>query len=406
MNSSQAMPQDGVGRLTVVSTAALPEARQFEFYREGVLRRLLPTVPLPRSPFRAGMRLIAGRGAELVEHRSDPVDVERSAQRLRRDGCDDISIDLMRRCTTSTISQNGDRILRSGELCFIDYGQPLSMIRSRHIAQGVIVSRTRAREILGGDVSSLVGQPIPHRGLAAVLRRHLIATFDEAGNMSATERGAAANAAADMMLVLLQARLGRRVDEDAFSSGFYKAAHIVIDRHCGDPDLTPERVASIVGCSQASLYRAFAHHDETVADAIWSARLGRAAHGGMRAFGAIERGQPRASQQLPGNPAPVLYFFGPFVLDPAAHRLTRGGTTVAVPEKAWQILLMLIEAGGRLVTHEAFRARLWPDVFVEDRTLTVHVSTLRKALGGEDLDVIETVFRAGYRLAVPVRVVR
>ena len=277
MNSPQVKPQDVVGGLTVMSTATLPEARQFEFYREGVLRRLLPTVEQPKSPFRAGMRLIVGRGAELAEHRSDPVGVERSTQRLRRDGCDDISIDLMRHCTTSTtISQNGDRVLHSGDLCFIDYGQPLSMTRSRHLAQGVIVSRTRAREVLGSGVSSLVGQPIPNRGLAAVLSRQLIATFDEAANMSATERGAAADAAADMMLVLLQARLGRRVDEDALPSGFYKAAQIVILRHCTDPDLTPERVASIVGCSRASLYRAFARHDETVAHAIWSARLERA----------------------------------------------------------------------------------------------------------------------------------
>ena len=276
VNSSQATPQDVVGGLRVVTTALLPEARQFEFYREGVLRRLLPTVRRPKSVFRAGMRLIVGRGAELVEHKSDAVDVERSAERLRRDGCDDISIDLMRHCTTSTISQKGDRVLRSGDLCFIDYGQPLSMIRSRHTANGVIVSRARALEVVGSGVSSLVGKPIPGQGLAAVLRRHLVSTFDEAANMSAPERAAATNAAAEMMLVLLQVRLGRQVDEEGFTSGFYKAAQIVIARHCVDPDLTPERIAIIVGCSRASLYRAFARHKETVSYAIWAARLDRA----------------------------------------------------------------------------------------------------------------------------------
>ncbi|HEV7545965.1 MAG TPA: tetratricopeptide repeat protein, partial [Reyranella sp.] len=98
------------------------------------------------------------------------------------------------------------------------------------------------------------------------------------------------------------------------------------------------------------------------------------------------------------------YEFGPFVLDAAERRLTRDGRRVAVPAKAWQILVMLVEAGGRLVPHEAFRAKLWSDVVVEDRTLTVHVSTLRKALGADPVDgYIETVSRAGYRLAVPVR---
>jgi AraC-like DNA-binding protein len=276
MSSLGAAPPGEAGATKVVTTALLPTPQQFDFYREAVLRRVLPTVQHPEAGFRGGMRVIVGRGAELIEHRSDPVDVERSAQRLRGDGCDDISIDLMRHCTTCTISQGGDRVLRSGELCFIDYGQPVSMVRSRHIANGIIVSRARAREVVGSDVSSLVGKPIPRTGFAAVLSRHLIATFDEAANMSAPERAAATDAAAEMMLVLLRARLGRKVDEDGFPAGFYRAARIVIERHCTDPDLTPDRIAAVVGCSRASLYRAFARHEETVAHAIWLARLERA----------------------------------------------------------------------------------------------------------------------------------
>lgn len=104
------------------------------------------------------------------------------------------------------------------------------------------------------------------------------------------------------------------------------------------------------------------------------------------------------------NNAMLTYAFGPFVLDPAERRLARAGRPLAVPKKAWQILLLLAEAGGRLVPHETFRTKLWPNVVVEDRTLTVHMSTLRKALGtGPTADIIETVAGAGYRLAVPVR---
>ena len=76
-----------------------------------------------------------------------------------------------------------------------------------------------------------------------------------------------------------------------------------------------------------------------------------------------------------------VYAFGPFILDRAERRLTRDGRRLAVPGKAWQILVLLVEAGGRLVSHETFRERLWPNVVVEDRTLTVHMSTLRKTLG-------------------------
>jgi DNA-binding winged helix-turn-helix (wHTH) protein/tetratricopeptide (TPR) repeat protein len=100
-----------------------------------------------------------------------------------------------------------------------------------------------------------------------------------------------------------------------------------------------------------------------------------------------------------------VYAFGPFVLEPAERRLTHGGRLVALPGKAWQILVLLVEAGGRLVTREAFRAKLWPNVMVEERTLIVHMSTLRKALASSpSADVIETVSGAGYRLTVPVRI--
>ena len=85
------------------------------------------------------------------------------------------------------------------------------------------------------------------------------------------------------------------------------------------------------------------------------------------------------------------------------RRLTRNGRRVAVPAKAWQILLLLAEAGGRLIPHETFRARLWSNVVVEDRTLTVHMSTLRKALGeGVQQPILDYVARTGYRLGVPV----
>ena len=99
-----------------------------------------------------------------------------------------------------------------------------------------------------------------------------------------------------------------------------------------------------------------------------------------------------------------VYAFGPFILDRAERRLTRDGRRLAVPGKAWQILVLLVEAGGRLVSHKTFRERLWPNVVVEDRTLTVHMSTLRKTLGDGRADAIETV--PGKAIAWPCRSVR
>ena len=95
----------------------------------------------------------------------------------------------------------------------------------------------------------------------------------------------------------------------------------------------------------------------------------------------------------------ALYEFGSFVLDAPERRLTRQGERVAVTGKTLDVLRLLLEAEGRLVDRQTFNAQLWPEVVVEDRNLTVHISTLRRALGG---DCIETVAKSGYRLAVPV----
>ena len=91
----------------------------------------------------------------------------------------------------------------------------------------------------------------------------------------------------------------------------------------------------------------------------------------------------------------ALYEFGSFVLDAPERRLTRQGERLAVTGKTLDVLRLLVEAEGRLVDRQTFNAQLWPEVMVEDRNLTVHISSLRKTLGG---DCIETVARNGYRL--------
>jgi DNA-binding winged helix-turn-helix (wHTH) protein len=97
-----------------------------------------------------------------------------------------------------------------------------------------------------------------------------------------------------------------------------------------------------------------------------------------------------------------LYEFGAFVLDAPERRLMRQDERLPVRGKTLDVLRLLVEAQGRLVDRQTFNARLWPEVVVEDRNLTVHISALRKALGS---GCIETVAKNGYRLAVPVRAV-
>jgi Tol biopolymer transport system component/DNA-binding winged helix-turn-helix (wHTH) protein len=98
-----------------------------------------------------------------------------------------------------------------------------------------------------------------------------------------------------------------------------------------------------------------------------------------------------------------LFRFGPFRLDLRERSLFQGGQRVRLTPKAFDLVALLVEHRGGLVSREEIVQALWPDTFVEDSNLTYQMSTLRKALeagGGEAL--IETVPKRGYRLTVPV----
>ena len=103
------------------------------------------------------------------------------------------------------------------------------------------------------------------------------------------------------------------------------------------------------------------------------------------------------------KPAKHLYQFGPFAVDVAERVLWREGRPVALPPKAFDLLLVLVENSGHLLEKDELMQRLWPDTFVEEANLPNTISLLRKALAGDgDHPYIETVPRRGYRFVAAV----
>ena len=98
--------------------------------------------------------------------------------------------------------------------------------------------------------------------------------------------------------------------------------------------------------------------------------------------------------------------FGLFEADLQSGELLRQGTKVRLQEQPFQILSLLLEKPGEVVTREELRARLWPaDTFVDfDHGLNAAIKRLRDALGdsAENPRFIETLARRGYRFIAPV----
>jgi serine/threonine protein kinase/Tfp pilus assembly protein PilF len=97
---------------------------------------------------------------------------------------------------------------------------------------------------------------------------------------------------------------------------------------------------------------------------------------------------------------------GAFELDLTAGELHKGGRKIRLQEQPFQILQMLVERGGEIVTREEIQAKLWPnDTVVEfDHGINTAIRKLRNALddSAEEPNYVETVARRGYRLIMPV----
>ena len=91
---------------------------------------------------------------------------------------------------------------------------------------------------------------------------------------------------------------------------------------------------------------------------------------------------------------------GDIVMDRVAHRVKRGGAEVHLGPTEFRLLDHLMQHPGRVFSREQLLDAVWgSDVYVEARTVDVHIGRLRKALNGKtDADPIRTVRSAGYSL--------
>jgi DNA-binding winged helix-turn-helix (wHTH) protein/Tol biopolymer transport system component len=108
----------------------------------------------------------------------------------------------------------------------------------------------------------------------------------------------------------------------------------------------------------------------------------------------------------PANERSWIIRFGVFEMDLRAGDLRRNGSRVKIQDQPFQILAILLERPGQIVTREELRTRLWSaDTFVEfDHSFNSAIRRLREALGdsGENPRFVETLGRRGYRFIAPI----
>jgi cholera toxin transcriptional activator len=103
------------------------------------------------------------------------------------------------------------------------------------------------------------------------------------------------------------------------------------------------------------------------------------------------------------------FAFGVYEADAKSGELRKNGIKIKLQEQPFQILIMLLERPGEVVTREELRLRVWPaDTFVDfDHGLNTSINKLREALGDSASNprFVETLARRGYRFIAPVRTI-
>ena len=104
----------------------------------------------------------------------------------------------------------------------------------------------------------------------------------------------------------------------------------------------------------------------------------------------------------------AIYAFGPFRFERDARILLRDGKIISLTPKVAELLLVLVEKSGQVVTKDELIQAVWPDTFVEETNLTSNISIVRKKLGvhPDGGEYIETIPKRGYRFVAAVRAVQ
>ena len=98
--------------------------------------------------------------------------------------------------------------------------------------------------------------------------------------------------------------------------------------------------------------------------------------------------------------------FGSFEMDERARELRKGGIRIRLQDQPFEILALMLERPGDIVTRDELRQRLWPaGTFVDfEHSLNAAVKRLRAALGdtADNPRFVETLHKRGYRFIAPI----
>jgi AraC-like DNA-binding protein len=262
-------------------TDAIAADKRFDFWRESFLNF---TSPGSRAAVRGeGMRIrrwLASSPSGVSFWRYDasferPVAIERTPDRCRRDGVDDLFVCCPLQPVEQVAQKDSAAGIRPGQAFLFDTARPWVASSATMHYFGIDLSRHFVRNALGPGIERLAGQALTvDGGTYELLRGHAAALVRCGATLSPTVLQAALDFLRELVIEILcrhgTAELARP------ERYLLDAAKQQIARRLEDPALDVSSIAAAIGTSRAALYRAFRGEAEGIAAAIAAARLEQA----------------------------------------------------------------------------------------------------------------------------------
>ncbi|QEN89293.1 helix-turn-helix domain-containing protein [Labrys sp. KNU-23] len=252
---------------------------RYDFWREAALYEIDADRRSDPSPFLAEGAGVIGPGGSIFTTRSHALAGGRRLGQSERDGGNDIAIGLVLSGKRRHAEGDERSLAAAGQFFAFDARCESRVAWTAFESVHLAMRRERAEAILGPRLPSSaalarwLGASPAGRILAAQMR----ALAGEIDNLHPDERGSLLEITLDLADLALRDVAGRAWGDDMDVIGsVFAAAMRLIDVNLANPDLDPDMLAGLLGCSRATLYRCFAEQDIAIAEAIRTRRLARA----------------------------------------------------------------------------------------------------------------------------------
>ena len=265
--------------LTQISTAQFEPAVRFEAWRSAA-HHTVDLLPFAADELTGAAQFVRGVNGAFGTHEASKHHTQFSTKARRAGLGEYMVISLMERGVVHLDDPDGTQLLAAeGSLAVYDTMRPMRYRWSEGKDIFLLLPRSTVIRTLGGALRDL-SLPLETLPLEPFLRSQMRLMDRQVGLLARHELTAMLDATVDMAMLLLASAAGRaRAPDDDLLGGLYASVLRYLEMNYSRPDLDSTTIALEVGCSRATLYRAFAAHGMTVMDSLRELRLDRAREG-------------------------------------------------------------------------------------------------------------------------------